>query len=282
MNKIGGVIMNDIEKELKNLFYPEIPYEGTWTLGEIIKDISSKDSFGNDLYEKFLDRYYYKPLESILKDKEIVKTFHLGYCSYLKDGQRNLYFSKREFLKNIISNIDELIESETSKNLPKLKKALRDKKDTYRDCAKQGSESPFYNEIEKEYRAKKLDIPFPEYVALCQKKYTKILSGYNAILAFFDRPINIFNFISCFDSNQLYLYTCYSILKNCQVEYELYGRISTNENFIATYQNIVEKVRKKEPFYNTFITFNEDDKTRIYTPDDLIKDYTKLLDTVNN
>ena len=65
-------------------------------------------------------------------------------------------------------------------------------------------------------RDSRYDVSLEEFVLLCKKKYTRLLSGYNAILDFFDKPINLDKFIKCFDVNKLYLLTAYSLLKNSE------------------------------------------------------------------
>lgn len=269
---------NDIVSSLKLVYKPLIMYYGEWNLKDGLENISLEKK-GKNLYKEFLERYYYMPLNVIFKDDELVRSFSYAICSRLSDSGRNLYFSKKAFLSNVIGNVDEILsdsnnEEDTYKSI---KKALREKKDMYRDVSNNGSKSPFYEEIKNEYVSCNLDIEFEEFIDMCKKKYTKLLSGYNAVLDLFDKPIMLDKFISCFNTDQLYLFTCYSLLKNSERAYELYGKVDYNIVCLDSYRSVVEDLRKKDNFYNSHIAVGD----KIYTIDDLFKEYDKLLNKVN-
>ena len=114
-------------------------------------------------------------------------------------------------------------------------------------------------------------------VWICKKKYTKLLSGYNAVLDLFDKAINVDKFIECFEPIQLYLLTCYSLLKHSEKHYDSYGKLDYNIVVLDGFRDLVAKVRKDDNFFNSHIMIGE----AIYTIDDLFKEYDELLDKVN-
>lgn len=268
--------MNEkIIPSLKLIFKPLVMYCGEWELLDGLSDISlyKKDK---NLFDDFIERNYYLPLSVIFKDDELTRSFKYEICSTLGVGGRTLAFSKKAFLRNVISNIDDIVISSGEDIFKKLKKAIRTRKDIYRDVFKNNKESIYYDEIYQEYKNSQLDMKFDEYVRLCQKKYTRLLTGYNAVLDLFDKSIDIDKFISCFDPSQLYLFTVYSILKNSEIYFEKYGKLDYNVTTIDNYQDLVKEIRNEDKFYNSSIKVNN----KIYTIDDLFAEYTKLLNKV--
>ena len=80
-----------------------------------------------------------------------------------------------------------------------IKKAIRTKKDEYRDVANYGEESPYYEAVKTEYLNADVEMDFEDFVIMCKKQYTKFLNGYNAVLDLFNKAINTDGFIKCFD-----------------------------------------------------------------------------------
>lgn len=270
--------MNDnIIPSLKLIYKPLIMYYGEWELALGLDKISLEKN-GKNLFNEFLERYYYMPLKVIIKDDSLIKSFKFSICSKLGESGRTLYFSKRAFLRNLISNADEIVDSSGEDVYKDIKRAIRIRKDIYRDVEKAGEDSPYYASVKEEYSASGLSITFEEFVLLCKKKFTRLLTGYNAVLDLFDKSINVDKFIKCFDSHQLYLFTMYSILKNSKEYYENSGKSDYNMTALDTYRNLVNEIRKEDSFYNTHILIEED---RVYTVDDLFKDYDELLDKIN-
>ena len=46
---------------------------------------------------------------------------------------------------------------------------------------------------------------FEDFISFCRKKYTRLLTGYNAVLEFFDKPINLDKFIRAKYGKNIYL-----------------------------------------------------------------------------
>ena len=270
--------MNDIfVPNLKLLFKPIVVYYGEWELGEELHDIAIIKN-GKNLYDEFLNRYYYMPLNVIFKDDTIVKTFELAICSRLVNNTRNLYFSKRAFLRKLINNIDEIVDINGDGVYKEIKKAIRNKKDEYRDVANLGEESEYYESVRGEYLNSNLEMDFEDFVDMCKKQYTKFLGGYNAVLDLFNKSINTDTFIKCFDIDKLYLYVCYRLLEHNKDYYDKYGKFDYNISFIDDYRNIVLKVREKENFYNTSLMVNKDGGKVVLTVDDLFKQLDELYE----
>lgn len=267
--------MNDnIVPSLKLIYKPLIMYYGEWELLDGLEALSLVKNNKN-LFKSFLERYYYMPLKVIFKDEDLARSFKYGICSRLGDSGRTLYFSKLAFLRNVIANADEVVgDGEVYKDI---KKAIRDRKDIYRDVIKNMENSDFYDEVKSEYDNCDLEISFEDFVLLCKKKYTKLLSGYNAVLDLFDKTLNVDKFIECFDPNQLYLFTCYSILKQSEKYYNENGKLDYNVVALDSYRNLVNEIRTKDRLYNSHIMIGDE----IYTTDDLFKEYDNLLDEVN-
>ena len=129
----------------------------------------------------------------------------------------------------------------------------------------------------EEYKKYDTDMTFEKFVSFCRKKYTRLLTGYNAVLDLFDKPINIEKFINCFDVDKLYLHTAYSILQHSKHQYDLYGRVDYNLNTIDAYKLLINDIRKNDSFYNTYILINN----VVYTVDDLFKEYDMFTKEVN-
>lgn len=268
--------MNDkIIPSLKLVYKPLIMYYGEWELSTGLEELSLEKKEKN-LFKTFLDRYYYLPLSVIFKDEELARSFKYAICSRLGDSGRTLYFSKKAFLRNVISNADELVDNSGPDVYKEVKRAIRERKDVYRDVDNNGEQSTYYDEVKNEYLSCELDITLEEYVSLCKKKYTKLLTGYNAVLDLFDKPINVDKFMEAFEVDRLYLFTAYSLLKHSERFYESYGRLDYNIVVLDTYRELVNGLRKKDSFYNSYIVFDNN----VYTIDDLFKEYDELLKKV--
>lgn len=266
---------NNLVANLKLVYKPLIMYYGEWEFLCGLKGAALEKRKKN-LYAEFIDRYYYKPLMVIFKDEDIVKSFKFAICSRVGKKGRELYFSKKLFLSNIIDNVEEVYGNGNTV-FQDIKKSIREKKDKFRDVDNYGLDSKYYREIKREYKKYNVDMTFEKFVSFCRKKYTRLLTGYNAVLEFFDKPINLDKFISCFDTDKLYLHTAYSVLEHCKVYYDSYGRLDYNASVIDAYKLFVNDVRRKDSFYNTYILRNN----VVYTIDDLIKEYDQLLIVVN-
>ena len=120
---------------LKLLYKPLEMYYGEWEIKFDLKEIALSKK-GKNLYEEFLERYYYMPLNVIFHDDKIVRIFDVKICSRIGDKGRSLFFSKRAFLRNLVTNIDELIDVNGEGAYKAIKKAIRIKKDIYRDVYK--------------------------------------------------------------------------------------------------------------------------------------------------
>jgi len=262
----------EIITNLKNIYKPQGIYHGEWNLESTLEDnaLFKKDK---NLFNAFLERYYYMPLKVIFKDEELVYGFKYNICSKIgNNNKRELYFSKKTFLKNIISNVEEVIASNKEDVYKNIKTAIRKRKDIYRDVIANEKNSKYYKEIQKEYKNMDITCSFENYLSLCKKKFTRLLSGYNTVLDLFDKPIDISKFINCFDENRLYLFTCYSILKQNKLEYELFSKINSNMEQLEIYKSFIERIRKENPFYNTHILLTN----KIYTADELLKEYKEF------
>lgn len=269
---------NEIVANLKQVFKPKEEYYGEWEL----KDLASISLIKKDknCFNEYLERYYYGPLKVIFKDEEMVYDFKYSVISAINDKGRNLFFSKKTFLRNIITNIDDLIKYNGEEFYLRLKHELRIKKDMYRDVCNNGEKSSFYKDIKAEHLIYARNMDFDDYILTCKKKYTNLLSGYNTFLEFINRPIDLNSFINCFDESKLYLYTMYSLFNRVEENYNLYGRLDYSINYLDQYKKIVKDIRKKEKFYNTYIDIKEDNKKVILTIDDLLKKYDRFIKTI--
>ena len=261
--------------KVKEILNPTDNYPGEWEIGKDLMSISLSKNDKN-LFQEFLNRYYYTSLNVLFNDDESVRNFDYGLCSLSLNNKRKIYFSKRIFLRNFISNIDDVINSNGVCAYKDIKKALRIKKDMYRDVQKNLNKSDYYEDILNEYNRYNLDITLEEYIQLSKKKYTRLLRGYNALIDFFDKPIDTDKLINCFDSDQLYLYLCYSILKTNKLYIDLYSRLDYTIKYVDEYIKYIKEERKRCSFYNNHIIINGK-ISKVYTVDDLIKEYNELL-----
>lgn len=262
----------DILPSLKLIYKPLVMYYGEWELLDGLESVAKVEN-GKNLFTEFLNRYYYMPLKVVFKNDDLVYSFKWAISSRLGPAGRGLFFSKRAFLRNIIANANDVVLYGGDNAYKEIKKAIRDRKDVYRDVDSLREESPYYKEIVKEYKNSGLEISLDEYIKLCKKKYTKLLTGYNAVLDLFDKSINVDNFIKCFDIDKLYLFTAYSLLKNSEDHYEKYGNLDYNISFLDSYRGLVNKIREDDSLYNSTIVLGD----VVYTIDDLFKEYDELL-----
>lgn len=262
----------ELVSNIKQLSQPKELYYGEWLLdGECLLKNSLYDKKGKNYFKEFLDRYYYLPLSVVFKDDSLTKDFAVSIVSKLVDGKRKMYFSKKVFLSNIITNVDDVIKDDDSYKI--FKKAIRVKKDAYRDVYKLGSESKYYRDVYREYRACDTDLTFDKFVMICKKKYTRLLTGYNTVLELLDKPVNVTKLLGCFNTDQFYLYICYAVLINCEKQFEDYGRVDVNIQELDKYRTIVEAKRKESSFYNAVIGLPDGTAVSI---DDLFKRYDEL------
>lgn len=212
-----------------------------WRYPDTLKTISVLTN-EKSAFDEFALRFYYTPLRVILKNDDMVDKFK---CGVEYDPLVGLTFSKRVFLKNLVANVDELLELDEAKAYKEIKKAIRIKKDIYRDVYANGKNSSYYDSILKEFGTIRKKVKFEEYVRLCRQKYTRILNGYVALLEFLSKPIDVTKFINCFNVDQLYLLTCKSIL-SCTKE--------KDNAVITNYLELVKDIRKDKRTYNAYIT----------------------------
>ena len=266
---------NNMIASLKMIYKPAIMYYGEWDFLPGLKRVALEKRKKN-LYAEFIDRYYYKPLMVIFKDEDIVNSFRYAICSRIGAKGRELFFSKKVFLSNLIPNVEEIYG--TGEHVfQDIKKSLRERKDKFRDVDNYGLDSKYYRELKREYKNYDTDMKFEDFISFCRKKYTRLLTGYNAVLELFDKPINIEKFMNCFDIDKLYLHTAYSILQHSKHQYDLYGRVDYNLNNIDAYKLLIEDIRRKDSFYNSYILINN----VVYTVDDLFKEYDMFTKEVN-
>ncbi len=260
---------------LKLIYKPIVTYYGEWSLGTDLESIAIIKR-GKNLYKEFLDRYYYMPLNVIFNNDKIVDNFEVSICSKFGPKGRSLFFSKRSFLRNIVTNIDDLIDASGEEAYKAIKKAIRIKKDVYRDVYNNGEDSKYYNQVMNEYLKFSNEDSFEEFVKICKKQYTRLLNGYNSVMDLFDKPINIDKFISCFDLNKLYLYTCYIILDHNINYYNKYNNLDFTITFVDNYRKVINDIREKDAFYNSSINVIKEKEQIVYTVDDLFKDLRDL------
>ena len=260
---------------LKLLYKPLEMYYGEWEIKYPLHDIAIIKN-GKNMYDEFLNRYYYMPLNVIFHDDKIVHIFDVKICSRIGEKGRSLFFSKRAFLRNLVTNIDELIDANGEGAYKAIKKAIRIKKDIYRDVYNEMENSKYYDYVMGEYLKYQSEDTFEEFVKTCKKQYTRLLNGYNAVMDLFNKPIALDKFINSFDVDKLYLCTCDSILRNNIDYYNKYGKLSYNLKFLDTYKDMVNKIRKKDSFYNISIDKVEKDKIVVYTVDDLFRDLKEV------
>ena len=149
---------NNIVANLKMIYKPLIMYYGEWDFLPGLKHIALEKRKKN-LYVDFIDKYYYKPLMVIFKDEEIVKSFRYAICSRIGSRGRELYFSKRVFLSNLVPNIEELY-GNGDNIFQDIKKSLRIRKDKFRDVDNYGSEYKYYKELKKENKLYNTDMNY--------------------------------------------------------------------------------------------------------------------------
>ena len=265
---------------LKKLFNPSVEYYGEWELGKHLDTIALIGE--KTKLDTFIERYYTTPLAAILKDEELAKSFKWGVCSREVNGKRTLFFSKIEFVRNITESIDNILYVNGEQAYADVKKALRIKKDMYRDVSLKGNESEYYKTVKKAYSPFKKRMTFDQYVNLYKKKYTRILSGYNVILEFLNKPIDVDKFIDCFNVDQLYLFAVHSILEANKNYYKIFGKVNYDLFCLEDYRQFVAAQKKTNKFYNSCIIVDGKGRDVVYTIDDLFKDYDKLLSKVND
>lgn len=221
------------------LFHPHMFYDSDWFLNgeESITGqrkkyllLNSKKHKSITLYEQYLDKYYYKPLNNILNSKQLAYSFEPEIVLTVSDdGQKRVtQFCIMTYLMQMITSlnlvedavehfIDEINENmDKAAQISKAKEFMRLENRCYNDILNNGRKSTYYNkalDIYKLYSEHyKWNLSFEEFVKTQIYNLQKLMVGSRYYLETFNKEINLEDLVNCFDYDTFCLLAAVSAL----------------------------------------------------------------------
>lgn len=288
------------------LFHPNMFYDSDWflngdqTLSENKKQylqLNAKKESGVNLYNEYLEKYYYKPLNNLLRSKK------LGYffvpeivLTVSDDGQKRVtQFCITTFLMQLVSSlnlvdsalerfvneIDETMSKEIQ--LSKAKDLVRLESRYYSDVLKKGKNSEYYQKALDIYNLYnehyKWNISFEDFVDNQIYTLQRLLVGSRYYLETFNKELNLNELVNCFDYDTFCLVAAVSALDACYTTEKLHNKVDYAASYLKLYLEAVKKYRSNYHNYNcTIITgLNNKHKKIIVDIDYVIKEFETLL-----
>lgn len=295
-------------KDILNLdeafFNPPVGFDGEWVIGaeEAILPLNEdylylnaiKDNDGNR-YQRLTEEKYYKPLRRILGSNSIADQMP---CRILttedKDGRRCLKFSFwHYYMANLLTLVemnDVLKRKDVSEGIDeqdmdacieKLKSLLKEERKKYNDVSKNGIKSPYSEQITQVYHDSKNDLSFTfqEFMYASIDSLTQRIVACKYLKEFFDRTIDEYELLNCFEFDKLALCLAKSCMNAMKVHEASTGEVCTSSNYLYYYFRSVEILRKINPNYDCSINIFNDETSKFekISIDDIKEEYYEAL-----
>ena len=285
------------------LFNPAVYYSGETLLGGEFDLAGAEHDYlalnalvnnKENMYLKFLEKYYYRPLAKILNSESMAHTIFPKICtgSDIKANKRKVTFAFSCFLApqiinfNAASNIQELNELGEDVSITELivflKKVIRKERSYYQDVQDNGRHSKYYHEVYSTYieqLSNGLKMSFEVFLQTLIDGCTKRVVATRSYEEFFSKEINVDELIGCFDYDRLCLVGAQSVLDTCLTTESLKEQVDNAVVYLRMYIEAVEKFRKINPHYScNIVTIDrETGRKKKVTIDDIIRAYEDLL-----
>ena len=257
---------------------------------ETINTKKGKKTKTSNLYENFLIKYYYLPLADIFKSDQIALKLPPKLIltdDYNEEG-RNLHFGhiftlmtllehqNPQLLEMIIKNIRRVSESAEYNDL--IIESLREEKLKIEDYQKNGDKSQYAEEL---YEKHKHIWTKENKEAMLKARITAldlIIKSINKLPEFYGKPVNLKEFVACFNYDKLCLCLAYALIEASQAILSTTGdKLDPSIYLVHEYISAVEEYKKDNPRYNPFIVDMEDKERIVLTYDNLKEELDKLM-----
>lgn len=288
------------------LFHPHMFYDSDWFLNgeESITGqrkkyllLNSKKQKNVNLYERYLDKNYYQPLNNILNSKQLAYSFDPEIVLTVSDdGQKRVtQFCVMTYLMQLITSLN-LVEDAVERfideidqnmnkvdQLSKAKELIRLESRYYNDVLSKGSTSNYYNkalDIYKLYSEHyKWSLSFEEFVKTQIYNLQKLMVGSRYYLDTFNKEINLKDLVNCFNYDTFCLLAAVSALDACRTTERIHNMVDYSAGYIKLYLDAVRNYRNNYHNYNCTIITGMDNKHKkiVVDIDYVIKEFEALL-----
>lgn len=292
--------------DIDTLFHPPLYYEGEWLLGGDIDinnplkeylSINAKKKNGKNMYSEYIKRNYYNHLRNILNSDNMINFFppRIALTCDNSGQTRKVLFSLPAYIYYQVTNLHfvkhltpdyykELLDCcDRKKQLQEVKELTRRERAYYYDIEKKGRLSEYYENAyityENYINYYKIKMDFKEYISARINTLTKLIMGNKYCLEFFEKEINLDEFIDCFDYDKLCLIAAKSSLDTNRITEQITGKADTSLVYVGSYLEAVSKLRKERSNYNCQILIYSKDKNKkcIIDIDDVKREYEAIL-----
>lgn len=288
------------------LFHPNMFYDSDWflngdqTLSNQKKEylrLNSKNQNGRNLYNEYLEKYYYKPFNNILNSKKLAYSFDPQIVLTVSDdGQKRMtqfcfitYLMQLIAFLNLVDNaferfVEEIGEDIIKENqLLKAKELVRLESRYYHDILNKGKNSEYYNKALDIYHLYsthyKWDLSFEDFVDRQIYTLQRLLVGSRYYLETFNKELNLAELLNCFDYDTFCLLAAVSALDACNTTEKLHNQVDYAASYLKSYVDAVKKYRNAHHHYNCSIITGIDNKHKkiIVDIDYVIQKFESLL-----
>lgn len=269
-----------IEKYLKpsDVFDPIPTYDGQWVFS-LDENFSRNAIVDGDinLFIKFMEENYCKPLYEIFKTKRILDlpVKMISTPNENKQG-RCLRFSKVDFFieltaflnqnidrygkdkdvhyEDIMNLANKIPEEHEITNLA-FSEALKTKAEKLKDVMNNEINSKYFEAAMKDYAPYKGRLDFSTYI---RNNYNLTIDFQNGLLQlgnFFDKKIDFEKFVACFDYDKFYLLMTKIVLEVCYEREKGTGYIDNCYPYLYRYKRAMDKVVEENKKYDPRIFY---------------------------
>ncbi|MGN1337695.1 MAG: hypothetical protein ACI4WW_04390 [Candidatus Coprovivens sp.] len=242
---------------------------------------SKKNKNGSNLYQNFVDRYYFKGINlDILTGNSREAMFPLISAEMSPDGK-----SRRLEFKYYYTLLNMLEDRERFKQMPNnelelcdyVKKYLIETRNKYNDVLKNLKSSLYYHEIENKFKSVNMEVN-QRTLTLNRDLYNNLINVVRNIRINIAEGVIVpeDRLIECFDKEKFYLIFCKCIMENVLYFEKKDGTIHTS--FAEAYQYLdLIKQAGLENEYNINIVYHDGKRIRNYSVNDLRREVEGVL-----
>lgn len=287
----------------EELFHPQTFYEGEWLLGgpnslDGEKDIlilNAKKINGKNMYEEFLEKYFYTPISDIIGSVSMSRVFFPRILLTEKNEKRQVLFSLPIFLCQQLAGLlnaskatEEFLELGSQESSEKdwvtfIKGELKKERKFYYDVFKNGNKSSNYAQVYQLYldyiRYSETEIPFDIFLDGKISACTKLLVASRYYPDFFSKEIPLEPFLQAFDYDTLCLVAAKSSIDNCKATEKRVNLVDNSIGFVRSYLDSVDELREENPDYNCAIVVIDEETgyRKTIKIEDIERDYKAIL-----
>lgn len=255
--------------------------------------INSKMSGDKNLYEEFINQYFFSPLRSIL-DSESMSKSQIPVINIYEDynGKKHIIFDLNVYCSAVLNSISltDIPKSALSYNtdfdqkIETLRDALREERKRLNDVLINKEKSIYYNKMLEVYNettskfggtVNEIFITMNNLIESKISFCTKMIIGCRYLKDFFQKEIDTDKLIPCFDYDKLCLIFAECFFRNLVSDD---GKITGAANYLLNYFKAYDKYMEINPKYNPRIKFFDGNKMQIISASELKEKFLKTLD----